>query len=72
MSLQAPIFDVDGILAETEETHRMAFNRTFADAGLNWIWSRERYRALLAGSGGKERTRRFRGRCSGTGDSEFL
>jgi beta-phosphoglucomutase-like phosphatase (HAD superfamily) len=59
MSLQALIFDVDGTLAETEEAHRKAFNRAFADAGLNWIWGRERYRALLAVSGGKERIRRF-------------
>ena len=59
MSLQALIFDVDGTLAETEETHRKAFNRTFADAGLDWQWDRERYRELLAVSGGKERIRQF-------------
>jgi HAD superfamily hydrolase (TIGR01509 family) len=59
MSLQALIFDVDGTLAETEETHRKAFNRAFADAGLDWLWGRERYRELLAVSGGKERIRRF-------------
>jgi HAD superfamily hydrolase (TIGR01509 family) len=59
MSLQALVFDVDGTLAETEDTHRKAFNRAFADAGLDWLWSRERYRDLLAVSGGKERIRRF-------------
>lgn len=59
MSLQALIFDVDGTLAETEETHREAFNRAFADAGLDWLWGRERYRELLAVSGGKERIRQF-------------
>ncbi len=57
MSLQALIFDVDGTLAETEEIHRKAFNQAFADAGLEWRWSRERYRELLAVSGGKERIR---------------
>lgn len=36
MSLQALIFDLDGTLAETEEIHRKAFNRAFADAGLDW------------------------------------
>ena len=59
MVLKALIFDVDGTLAETEEIHRKAFNRAFAEAGLNWHWSRERYRELLTTSGGKERIRRF-------------
>ena len=34
----AIIFDVDGTLSETEETHRRAFNRAFAAAGLSWRW----------------------------------
>ncbi len=55
MTLQALIFDVDGTLAETEEVHRRAFNRAFAEAGLDWHWRRERYRELLKTSGGKER-----------------
>lgn len=59
MSLQALIFDVDGTLAETEEIHRKAFNCAFADAGLEWHWSREQYRELLAVSGGKERIRHY-------------
>jgi len=49
------IFDVDGTLAETEELHRTAFNQTFADAGLNWFWTRDIYRRLLNVTGGKER-----------------
>lgn len=53
--LRALIFDVDGTLAETEETHRLAFNRTFADAGMDWHWDRETYRRLLKVTGGKER-----------------
>ena len=59
MSFKALIFDVDGTLAETEEAHRKAFNKAFAEAGLEWKWSRERYRELLAVSGGKERILRF-------------
>lgn len=55
-SLQALIFDVDGTLADTErDGHRVAFNRAFADAGLNWEWSVELYGELLAVTGGKER-----------------
>jgi beta-phosphoglucomutase-like phosphatase (HAD superfamily) len=35
-ALKALIFDVDGTLAETEETHRAAVNAAFAEAGLDW------------------------------------
>jgi HAD superfamily hydrolase (TIGR01509 family) len=55
----ALIFDVDGTLAETEEVHRRAFNDAFAQAGLNWCWSRVVYRELLRVAGGKERIRAF-------------
>lgn len=58
--LKALIFDVDGTLAETErDGHRPAFNQAFADAGLDWNWSTERYGELLEVSGGKERLRAF-------------
>lgn len=53
--LKALIFDVDGTLAETEELHRAAFNRAFADAGLAVEWDRARYRELLGTTGGKRR-----------------
>ncbi|MGL5082472.1 MAG: HAD family hydrolase [Microcoleaceae cyanobacterium] len=55
-SLKALIFDVDGTLADTErQGHRVAFNQTFAAAGLDWNWSEELYGELLNISGGKER-----------------
>lgn len=56
---RALIFDVDGTLSETEETHRRAFNRAFADAGLAWRWDQALYGRLLAVTGGKERIRYF-------------
>jgi HAD superfamily hydrolase (TIGR01509 family) len=60
MTLEALIFDVDGTLADTErDGHRVAFNRTFANEGLDWEWSVELYGELLAVTGGKERIRRF-------------
>ncbi|NOX92114.1 MAG: HAD family hydrolase [Gammaproteobacteria bacterium] len=54
--LKALLFDVDGTLADTErDGHLVAFNRAFADAGLDWHWSSELYGELLAVTGGKER-----------------
>jgi HAD superfamily hydrolase (TIGR01509 family) len=54
--LQALIFDVDGTMADTErDGHRVAFNRAFAEAGLDWDWSVDLYGELLAVTGGKER-----------------
>ncbi|RKT62342.1 HAD superfamily hydrolase (TIGR01509 family) [Azonexus fungiphilus] len=59
-TLQALIFDVDGTLAETErDGHRPAFNAAFRDCGLAWHWDEQRYGALLAITGGKERIRHY-------------
>ena len=61
--LEALIFDVDGTLSETEEGHRVAFNRAFADAGLDWDWDLELYGDLLSVTGGKERLVYYLQRC---------
>lgn len=53
--LEALIFDLDGTLADTEETHRQAFNAAFIEFELWWDWSPHRYAELLHVSGGKER-----------------
>ena len=55
MTLKALIFDVDGTLAETEEFHRLAFNKAFNQAGLPWYWSQRVYGRLLKVTGGRER-----------------
>jgi len=57
--LKAIIFDVDGTLANTEETHRKAFNYSFQQAGLDWDWTVELYTKLLKVTGGKERIRHY-------------
>jgi len=59
--LEALIFDLDGTLADTEETHRQAFNAAFIEFGLWWDWSPPLYGQLLAVSGGKERLRHYIG-----------
>jgi len=58
--IAALIFDVDGTLADTErDGHRVAFNRAFADAGLDWDWDVELYGKLLTVTGGKERIKYY-------------
>lgn len=58
--LKALLFDVDGTLADTErDGHRIAFNRAFAEAGLDWDWPEDLYGELLAISGGKERMHHY-------------
>ncbi len=58
--LAALIFDVDGTLADTErDGHRIAFNRAFAAAGLDWDWNIPLYGELLSVTGGKERIQHY-------------
>jgi HAD superfamily hydrolase (TIGR01509 family) len=58
-TLSALLFDVDGTLADTEETHRQAFNAAFLEFRLPYEWSADQYEVLLNISGGKERLARF-------------
>ncbi|MHC4713029.1 MAG: HAD-IA family hydrolase, partial [Planctomycetota bacterium] len=54
------IFDCDGVLADTErDGHRVAFNRAFAEKGLDIEWDVPLYGELLKISGGKERMRHY-------------
>ena len=59
MTIKAIIFDVDGTLADTEDAHRIAFNKTFAENGLDWNWDAVLYGKLLKVTGGKERIKYF-------------
>lgn len=59
MTIKAIIFDVDGTLADTEDAHRIAFNKAFAQSGLTWNWDVPLYDQLLAVTGGKERIRYY-------------
>ncbi len=57
--LKAIIFDLDGTLAATEETHRQAFNAAFTEFNIPFQWSVPEYIELLDISGGKERILQF-------------
>ena len=63
MAIKAIIFDVDGTLADTEDAHRVAFNRAFAENNLDWNWDVVLYGKLLEVTGGKERLRYFIETC---------
>lgn len=54
-ALRALVFDVDGTLADTEETHRQAFNDAFREHRLPYEWPVAEYEVLLDTAGGKER-----------------
>ena len=59
MIIKAIIFDVDGTLADTEDAHRIAFNKAFAENNLDWNWDVALYDKLLKVTGGKERIKYF-------------
>jgi len=55
-SLEAILFDCDGVLADTErDGHRLAFNQAFEENEISDVWDVERYGVLLETGGGKER-----------------
>ena len=55
-SLEAILFDCDGVLADTErDGHRISFNIAFQENGINENWDEKRYGKLLEVGGGKER-----------------
>ncbi len=63
MTAKAIIFDVDGTLADTEDAHRIAFNKAFAENHFDWNWDVALYEKLLKVTGGKERIKYFIETC---------
>lgn len=53
-TLEAIIFDIDGVIVETENLHRLAYNRVFEALDLEVRWSPEDYARLLPMVGGKK------------------
>ncbi len=48
-----------GVVAETSDIQRRAYNEALAASGLNWQWDPETYRELLTQTGGKRRLARL-------------
>jgi HAD superfamily hydrolase (TIGR01509 family) len=57
--MKAVLFGSISTLADTSELQRRAFNDIFAEAGLDWHWDQESYRAMLATNGGEHRIAGF-------------
>lgn len=58
--LSAVIFDLDGTLVDSEQQgHRIAFNDAFEAFGIADRWDPDRYRELLATTGGERRLLRW-------------
>ncbi len=54
--LEGVYWDLDGTIANTElEAHLPAFNKSFAELGLDWFWDENTYIDLLKINGGKNR-----------------
>ena len=58
MDLKVIVFDIDGTVAETEkDIHRIAFNRAFKEAGIDYYWDEVNYGDYIHIGGGRERLR---------------
>lgn len=53
--LKAIIFGAIGVIAETSDLQRKAFNTAFEEANLDWFWDVATYRDLLLVNGGQAR-----------------
>ncbi|MEL6198955.1 MAG: HAD-IA family hydrolase [Pseudomonadota bacterium] len=59
MELQSLLLGSIGVVAETSDIQRRAYNRALAEAGLDWHWDDLQYRNLLKAPGGRRRLRRL-------------
>ena len=57
--IDAFLFGSIGVLAETSEIQRQAYNQSFEEHGLDWYWNIANYCELLKTPGGKRRLHEF-------------
>lgn len=55
MTTTAILFGSIGVIAETSNVQRQAYNQALKEAGLDWQWDEETYSDLLEMSGGRDR-----------------
>ena len=60
VQVKAVIFGALGVIAETSDLQRQAFNLAFVEANLDWTWDAETYRRLLSINGGQARLHAYR------------
>ena len=58
-SMKAILFGSIGVLAETSDIQRRAYNDALREFGVDWNWNRETYRELLKDAGGQQRLQRL-------------
>ncbi|MEL6727396.1 MAG: HAD-IA family hydrolase [Pseudomonadota bacterium] len=59
MTAKAILIGSIGVVAETSDIQRRAYNQALTEAGLDWHWDVETYKLLLTKSGGRERLKRL-------------
>lgn len=57
--MPALLFGSISSVVDTSERQRAAFNRAFAEHGLDWSWDLEEYRGLLQSAGGRDRVAQY-------------
>ena len=56
---KALLFGSIGTIVETSEIQRKSFNKAFKNVGLNWNWTKKKYKNLLNKSGGENRILKY-------------
>ena len=59
MELKALLIGSIGVLVESSDIQRRAYNRALEEAGVDWHWDPDRYRELLRQPGGRSRLSRL-------------
>ena len=63
--MKALLFGSIGTICDTSELQLDAYNRAFAEHGMDWQWDEVSYRAMLTMAGGKNRIRHYAGKTAG-------
>jgi beta-phosphoglucomutase-like phosphatase (HAD superfamily) len=72
MTINALLLGSIGVVTETSDMQRRAFNDAFSAAGLDWTWDRDEYARLLKSSGGAKRIAAYAEARGATVDAEAL